>query len=86
MVGPGDLGVTYDFIGEGYAQPDAASASRRSGCSRATEGIVCDPVYSGKALAAVASRARAPARSCFWHTGGAQSVFTGRGWRRGLTR
>ncbi len=49
-----DLGVTYDFIGDGYAQPtrECLEAIR---LLAATEGIVCDPVYSGKALAAVAS-------------------------------
>ncbi|HYI17423.1 MAG TPA: hypothetical protein VD836_01885, partial [Solirubrobacteraceae bacterium] len=41
----------------------------------ATEGIVCDPVYSGKALAAVAS-VPGDGPVVFWHTGGAQSVFT----------
>ena len=53
-VGPGDLGVTYDFIGDGYAAPtrDGVEAIR---LLARTEGIVCDPVYSGKALAAVAS-------------------------------
>ncbi|MET0686500.1 MAG: pyridoxal-phosphate dependent enzyme [Solirubrobacteraceae bacterium] len=73
-VGPGDLGVTYDFIGEGYAKPtpECLDAIR---LLAATEGIVCDPVYSGKALAAVAS-APGSGPVVFWHTGGAQSVFT----------
>ena len=58
-----DLGVTYDFVGDGYAQPtrECLEAIR---LLAATEGIVCDPVYSGKALAAVArSRATAPSSS-----------------------
>jgi len=73
-VGPGDLGVTYDFIGEGYAEPtpECLEAIR---LLAATEGIVCDPVYSGKALAAVPS-APGAGPVVFWHTGGAQSVFT----------
>ena len=73
-VGPGDLGVTYDFIGDGYAAPtrDGVEAIR---LLARTEGIVCDPVYSGKALAAVASVPGA-GPVVFWHTGGAQSVFT----------
>ncbi len=69
-----DLGVTYDFVGDGYAQPtrECLEAIR---LLAATEGIVCDPVYSGKALAAVASVPGA-GPVVFWHTGGAQSVFT----------
>ena len=69
-----DLGVTYDFVGEGYARPtrECLEAIR---LLAATEGIVCDPVYSGKALAAVAS-VPGDGPVVFWHTGGAQSVFT----------
>jgi D-cysteine desulfhydrase len=69
-----DLGVTFDFVGDGYGQPtrECLEAIR---LLAATEGIVCDPVYSGKALAAVASVPGA-GPVVFWHTGGAQSVFT----------
>jgi 1-aminocyclopropane-1-carboxylate deaminase/D-cysteine desulfhydrase len=69
-----DLGVTYDFIGDGYARPtrECLEAIR---LLAATEGIICDPVYSGKALAAVAG-APGTGPVVFWHTGGAQSVFT----------
>jgi 1-aminocyclopropane-1-carboxylate deaminase/D-cysteine desulfhydrase len=71
---PADLGVTYDFIGDGYARPteECLGAIR---LLAATEGIVCDPVYSGKALAAVAS-APGTGPVVFWHTGGVQAVFT----------
>jgi 1-aminocyclopropane-1-carboxylate deaminase/D-cysteine desulfhydrase-like pyridoxal-dependent ACC family enzyme len=74
LVGPGDLRVTYDFIGEGYASPTPECLEAIRLLAR-TEGIVCDPVYSGKALAALPS-VPGSGPVVFWHTGGAQSVFT----------
>jgi 1-aminocyclopropane-1-carboxylate deaminase/D-cysteine desulfhydrase len=74
LVGPGDLGVTYDFVGEGYASPTPECLEAIRLLAR-TEGIVCDPVYSGKALAALAA-VPGSGPVVFWHTGGAQSVFT----------
>jgi 1-aminocyclopropane-1-carboxylate deaminase/D-cysteine desulfhydrase len=72
-----DVSITFDFVGDGYgiASPDCLEAIR---LLARTEGIICDPVYSGKALAAIC-RGDLPGGSepvVFWHTGGAQSVLT----------
>lgn len=42
-----------------------------------TEGVMCDPVYTGKALAALIADVRAGREGpcIFWHTGGVQGVF-----------
>ena len=68
--------VDMGFIGEGYGIPtrDGVEAIR---LLARTEGIVCDPVYSGKALAAlVAGEHRGPV--VFWHTGGYHALFAPR--------
>lgn len=73
----GDVSLDMAFLGAGYAAPtpEAASAIR---LLAETEAIVCDPVYSGKALAAVVAGARdgaLPGTTVFWHTGGYHAVF-----------
>jgi D-cysteine desulfhydrase family pyridoxal phosphate-dependent enzyme len=74
---PGDVALDMGFLGEGYAIPtDEAVAAIR--LLAQTEAIVCDPVYSGKALAAVVAGARdgsLPGATVFWHTGGYHAVF-----------
>jgi 1-aminocyclopropane-1-carboxylate deaminase/D-cysteine desulfhydrase-like pyridoxal-dependent ACC family enzyme len=72
-----DISITFDFVGDGYAIPTVECLAAIRLLAR-TEGIVCDPVYSGKALAAICS-GHLPGSSgpvVFWHTGGAQSVLT----------
>jgi len=76
-----DLAVSFAHVGEGYgAYTNAGLAAIR--LLARTEGIVCDPVYSGKALGAlVTGDPLLPADGgplVFWHTGGAQSVFAAR--------
>jgi D-cysteine desulfhydrase family pyridoxal phosphate-dependent enzyme len=75
--GPDDLWLDMEHLGDGYAvpTPEALAAIR---LLAETEAILCDPVYSGKALAAVVADARAGALSgptVFWHTGGWHAVF-----------
>lgn len=68
-----DLG----HIGPGYAQTTPASLEAIALLAR-TEGIVADPVYSGKALAALvadARRGRIGGPVVFWHTGGVPAAF-----------
>ena len=76
-VAAGDVLLDMAFLGAGYAAPtpEAASAIR---LLAETEAILCDPVYSGKALAAVVAGARdgaLPGTTVFWHTGGYHAVF-----------
>ena len=53
-----DVGIDMGFLGDGYGSrpPEGVEAIR---LLAATEGIVCDPIYSGKALAALVAAARA---------------------------
>lgn len=77
-VGAGDLVLERGFLGAGYGAPtpEGLEAIR---LLAATEAIVCDPVYSGKALACLVRRARAGAYGdrpvVFWHTGGWSADF-----------
>jgi D-cysteine desulfhydrase family pyridoxal phosphate-dependent enzyme len=80
IVGPEDLWLDMGFLGAGYALPteEAIAAIR---LLAGTEGIVCDPVYSGKALAAVVAAAREGELDgpvVFWHTGGWHALFAPR--------
>jgi D-cysteine desulfhydrase/L-cysteate sulfo-lyase len=73
------LEVDDSHIGSGYGQPTAAMIEAVELVAR-TEGILLDPVYTGKAmaglLALVRSGAIAPTETVvFWHTGGAPGLF-----------
>ena len=73
---PADVDVDGSQVGAGYAVPTMAGLEAIALLAR-TEGIVCDPVYTGKALAAVVAMARAGDAGpiLFWHTGGAPAIF-----------
>lgn len=74
-----DLLLEYGFLGDGYGAPTPEGVDAIRLLAR-TEGIVCDPVYTGKALACLVERARAGAYAddavVFWHTGGWPAVLT----------
>jgi len=74
---PGDLLLPDDQIGAGYGAFTDAAGEAIATAAR-LEGVVFDPVYSGKALAGVIARARAGELEgpvVLWHTGGAPSIF-----------
>lgn len=80
--GPETWDVLEDWRGPAYAQT-TPEAWRQHAAFAAETGLLLDPVYTGKAWAAVeALAARAPERLgrrvLFWHTGGAYGLF-GRG-------
>ena len=67
------------FYLPGYGQPNPATLEAISLCAR-FEGILLDPVYTGKAMAALIAGIRAGAfggdhRILFVHTGGAPALF-----------
>jgi D-cysteine desulfhydrase family pyridoxal phosphate-dependent enzyme len=77
-----DLALDHDRFGDGYgAVTDAAlEAIERVG---KLEGIVLDPVYTGKAMAGLIAAVRegrfgAGDTVVFWHTGGAVALFAHR--------
>jgi L-cysteate sulfo-lyase len=75
---PADVDVDLDFMGEAYGVPTEGTNEAIDLLAR-TEGILADPVYSGKALAGLVAYARAGRLDgpvVFWHTGGAQVLFS----------
>jgi 1-aminocyclopropane-1-carboxylate deaminase/D-cysteine desulfhydrase-like pyridoxal-dependent ACC family enzyme len=72
-----DLDLRFDWVGSGYGVPSAESIAAIRLMAE-TEGIVLDPIYSGKAFAGVmgmARRGELTGRVLFWHTGGTPTVF-----------
>ena len=67
-----------DYVGEGYGLIDAAVIDALKLAAR-TDGIVLDPVYTGKAMKGLITLARAGRFEnetvVFLHTGGAQGLF-----------
>lgn len=73
----GDFEFDLRFVGGGYGIPseDGQAAIRQMARS---EGILLDPIYSGKAFAGLMALARSgelEGRVCFWHTGGVPALF-----------
>ncbi|MGH0029255.1 MAG: D-cysteine desulfhydrase family protein [Myxococcota bacterium] len=66
------------WLGEGYGVPSAAGMDAVRRCAQ-LEGLLLDPVYTGKAMAAAldaaASAGTDDAPILFWHTGGAPALF-----------
>jgi D-cysteine desulfhydrase family pyridoxal phosphate-dependent enzyme len=71
--------IDADHVGPGYSTPDAHTIAAVTLAAR-TEALVLDPVYTGKAMAALTTWARegrlaAATSVCFWHTGGQPALF-----------
>jgi D-cysteine desulfhydrase family pyridoxal phosphate-dependent enzyme len=71
--------VDHDHVGPGYGEPSAEAVEAITIAAR-TESLVLDPVYTGKAMAALITRIRdgriGPHETVvFWHTGGAPALF-----------
>lgn len=74
--------VDHDFVGGGYGSPSDAAVEAITLLAR-TEGLVLDPVYTAKAMAALLASVRdgrigAGETVLFWHTGGAPALFAPR--------
>lgn len=74
---PSDVNLNSGFVGEDYAvpTPEGMAAIR---LLWQKEGVLLDPVYTGKAMAGLISlleRGELSGRIIFWHTGGTPSVF-----------
>jgi D-cysteine desulfhydrase family pyridoxal phosphate-dependent enzyme len=81
---PDDIVVTDEYVGERYGLPTPACLDAIRLVAR-TEGILLDPVYTGKAMAGMIDMVRrgefAPDQTViFWHTGGQPAVFAYAGW------
>jgi len=76
---PDDLIVYDDYAGERYGVPTPAGLEAIRLVAR-TEGVLLDPVYTGKAMAGLRGlvaqeRLHAGQTVVFWHTGGQPAVF-----------
>jgi 1-aminocyclopropane-1-carboxylate deaminase/D-cysteine desulfhydrase-like pyridoxal-dependent ACC family enzyme len=74
-----DITNVDDYIGPLYGSPTSESMEATVMAAR-TEGLLVDPIYTGKALAAVIDHVRngripSGSRVLFWHTGGAPALF-----------
>ncbi|WP_024302985.1 1-aminocyclopropane-1-carboxylate deaminase/D-cysteine desulfhydrase [Pseudogulbenkiania sp. MAI-1] len=72
-----DINLTEDYLGDGYGLP-APGVMEAIDLLATTEGILVDPVYSAKAVAALidlAARDELEGPVVFWHTGGYHSLF-----------
>lgn len=74
-----DIIVDHDHVGPGYGELDDTTVEAIRMAARG-DGILLDPVYTGKAFAALVSWARSgridpEAVVCFWHTGGQPALF-----------
>jgi len=81
---PDDIVVTDEYVGERYGVPTPACLDAIRLAAR-TEGILLDPVYTGKAMAGLIDMVRrgqfAPDQTViFWHTGGQPALFAYAGW------
>jgi D-cysteine desulfhydrase family pyridoxal phosphate-dependent enzyme len=73
-IGPAEIDMSH--LGEGYAIP-TEEANEAIRTLAQTEAILCDPIYSGKALAAlIHDQPSGPV--VFWHTGGHHALFSPR--------
>lgn len=78
-VTPDDFRTDLRYYGAGYEIPDPAATAAIQRLAR-TEGVIVDPVYTGKALSGLldyVADGRVPQGSTvvFWHTGGATALF-----------
>jgi L-cysteate sulfo-lyase len=76
---PGAVAIDDRFLGAGYGIVGEAEREALRLLAR-TEGLLLDPVYTGKAMAGLLSLIRqgeikAGERVCFWHTGGTSALF-----------
>lgn len=78
-VAPQDLHTDLNYYQPGYEIPNEASSQAIRLLAR-EEGLLLDPVYSGKAFAGMldyirTGRVHAGSTVVFWHTGGATALF-----------
>ncbi|MFZ5767886.1 MAG: D-cysteine desulfhydrase family protein [Bacillota bacterium] len=78
-VDPAQVEVLDEYVGPGYGIPTAACLEAVRLTAR-REGVLLDPVYTGKAMAALLDHLRCGVikegeNVVFWHTGGSPALF-----------
>jgi len=79
-----DFQLHEQYLGSGYATPGEAEREAIR-LLATTEGVLVDPVYTGRALAGLIDLIRegvigSDETVCFWHTGGAAGIFAWDAW------
>ncbi len=79
-INPDEIVNDDGFVGAGYGIPSAEAVAATRLFAR-TEGVILDPIYTGKAAAGMIARIRAGAwrhedTIVFVHTGGTPAIFT----------
>jgi D-cysteine desulfhydrase family pyridoxal phosphate-dependent enzyme len=79
LIGADDVWVTDDYFGSGYGQPTPGMIEAVT-MTAGREGLLLDPVYTGKAMAGLIGLVRAgefdaDATVVFLHTGGTPALF-----------
>ena len=77
VVDAADIVLTDAFLAPGYGQLNEATTQAITAAARC-EALICDPVYSGKAMAGLIQRAKQAGSDrtlLFLHTGGTPAVF-----------
>ncbi len=74
-----DVTVLDEYVGAGYGVPSAPAREAIESLAR-TEGLILDPVYTAKAMAALIDWVRKGKLTendnvMFWHTGGQLALF-----------
>ncbi|HZQ79489.1 MAG TPA: D-cysteine desulfhydrase family protein [Acidimicrobiia bacterium] len=77
----GEVHIDHTRFGAGYGQPTPECLEALRAVAR-LEGVILDPVYTGKAMAGLIGYAREGRFTdrhtvLFWHTGGAPALFAG---------
>jgi len=78
-IAPEVVRVDSDYVGNGYGVPTTAMIEAVTLVAR-LEGVLLDPVYTGKAMAGLIDRIRkgeyrTSRNIVFWHTGGSAGLF-----------
>ena len=74
---PEDFLANFDFVGPGYGVPSEAGNAAIASLAK-SDGVFLDPIYSGKAFAALialAKEGQLSGKILFWHTGGLPTLF-----------
>lgn len=66
--------ISEEWVGDGYGQPTQEGLAALHDVAR-SQGVLLDPVYTSKAMAAVRKQLAPGELTLFWHTGGAPAVF-----------
>lgn len=79
---PSDINLDINYYAPGYEQPNEAATKAIQYLAR-TEGLLVDPVYTGKAFAGLldylnTGKVKKGSTVVFWHTGGATALFAER--------